>query len=484
MNLSRHFVEALHPNGRAQCLIGVGALAPHWESTAANRNANVADAIVIAPSAEECRNSFWWEAAARLTEEKLAPDGILIAVAPWPRLSGMLRHFASIGISRSVVFAQHGSGPGGIYIPLSCKPIRHAVSAFGLSRKWGWLATFLKWVPYGDRIARQLLPSVAVVLGRHGNLPFKWLRGINQGGEGAAPIIATSWRGDVGAAVIIGFSGKTSQPCCVVKRTDHAGTGPAHEAKMLRELGDAARDSGFNVPQVLDLDLPGDRWAQSFAPGMPLARSLAAGAISAESAITSVAKRLENWNRSTAICSEFTQDQRDKVLAEAGGLASHGAIDQVYLARLENAARRLSGQTVVSVAAHNDCTSANLLLAKGGGLSLVDWETACPSGLPLADFWYATADIAAARDGIYDRVSGFLECFSSAGRYAPLLCDIEARLQNALGASSDWLNLCFHLCWLHHAANERIAAGDGEPGPFLEIVTTLSNEPDLRPLRT
>ena len=121
--------------------------------------------------------------------------------------------------------------------------------------------------------------------------------------------------------------------------------------------------------------------------------------------------------------------------------------------------RAAEGRAVKLVAAHNDLTTANVLVAHDGRLGIVDWDTAAPRALPLTDLFYAVADAEAATRGFADRV-------------AATSVEHERRFRDALGLDDAVADLCFHACWLRHAANESLR--DQETRPFLEIARTVA----------
>jgi thiamine kinase-like enzyme len=124
--------------------------------------------------------------------------------------------------------------------------------------------------------------------------------------------------------------------------------------------------------------------------------------------------------------------------------------------------RAAEGKPVKLVAAHNDLTTANVLVGRDGRLAVVDWDTAAPRALPLTDLFYALADAEAATRRFADRVAAFFA--------APTQ---EARFRAALGIDDALADLCFHACWLRHAANESLRP-ELKARPFLEIVRAIA----------
>jgi hypothetical protein len=105
----------------------------------------------------------------------------------------------------------------------------------------------------------------------------------------------------------------------------------------------------------------------------------------------------------------------------------------------------------------------------------VDWEAARVEALPLGDFFYAAADASAAVRRYADRLRAFKACSTANGIHAQTTRRLHLRLRRALNISSDVATLCFHACWLHHAANELRAAEASDARPFLEIMQWLAS---------
>jgi hypothetical protein len=133
----------------------------------------------------------------------------------------------------------------------------------------------------------------------------------------------------------------------------------------------------------------------------------------------------------------------------------------------------LGGTAVPLVAAHNDLTMWNVRLGADGALGILDWAEADSESLPLTDLFYAVADAAAACDGYRDRIAAARSCFEPGGARTATVGPLTERAIAALSLSRAAADLCFHACWLRHAANER--AMDGADGPFAEIVRWLAH---------
>jgi thiamine kinase-like enzyme len=166
-----------------------------------------------------------------------------------------------------------------------------------------------------------------------------------------------------------------------------------------------------------------------------------------------IAEWLLRWNLATAAETTLSRELLEReVLAPARAV---GAL----VPELERLARAAEGRPVKLVAAHNDLTTANVLVGDGR-LAIVDWDTAAPRALPLIDLFYAVADAEAATRGFTNRT-------------AVTSREHERRFRDALGIDDAVADLCFHACWLRHAANESLRP-DERARPFLEIARTLA----------
>jgi hypothetical protein len=182
---------------------------------------------------------------------------------------------------------------------------------------------------------------------------------------------------------------------------------------------------------------------------------------------------LARWNLTSASRTAVTERLlEDELLAHARLLEPSLRGGPVYREWLEGRARAWLGAELPLVTAHLDLTMANVLLTQDGGIAVVDWVQAHAAALPLVDFFYAVADAAAATAAYVDRVGAFRSCFAGGERREPTRRR-ERALTQALDISPAARELCFHACWLHHAANE-LRRGDGGPAPFARIVELVA----------
>jgi hypothetical protein len=227
------------------------------------------------------------------------------------------------------------------------------------------------------------------------------------------------------------------------------------EARALTELGPAARAAGADVPEVVEEgELRGrPLLVTTGVEGRPASVLLAERPDRRDALVARIADWLLRWNLATATEATLSRELLEReVLDPARALG-------LLVPELERLARTAEGRSVKLVAAHNDLTTANVLVARDDRLGVVDWDTAAPRALPLADLFYAVADAEAATHGFADRA-------------AATSVEHERRFKHALGLDDAVADLCFHACWLRHAANESLR--DQETRPFLEIARTVA----------
>jgi hypothetical protein len=129
------------------------------------------------------------------------------------------------------------------------------------------------------------------------------------------------------------------------------------------------------------------------------------------------------------------------------------------------------GDSIPCVASHNDLTMWNVLVQESR-LGILDWEGARSRGIPLVDLFYAVVDAAAACESYRDRRAAFESCLTGVRRES--MEPLVQRVGQPLGLSREAVEVCFHLCWLGHAANEVRRRPKDPAGPFLQIVRNLA----------
>lgn len=372
---------------------------------------------------------------------RLAPDGIVYVAAP-PRRAAKAIQAGGL-VPGPALLVVRGTGSRRLLVPVQAAQyaLGHLVPAAG----WRGRAARLAVQAGGARLLPHLAPS-GIVARRPGARPLHdWLR--TEGGVDApSPIL--SW-GD-GSSLVVHAEG-------VVAKVG----GRTTEAEALRELGPAARAAGAKVPEPIHngtlAGLP--LLVESALPGGPASARLTPSRFPAF--LNELAGWLQRWNVATAAPRPLGRAELDRaILAPLHGLQ----LGHAHARRLEELCARAEGTPVPLVAAHHDLTTANVLV--GDGLGIVDWGAAEAAALPLTDFFYAAADARAAANGFRDRVGAFGETFAPDGTPTTDVAPLHSRLVATLALEPAVVEVCFHACWLRHAANELAQSG---PGPFVEI---------------
>jgi len=416
--------------------------------------------------------------------DRLAPDGVAyLPAAPGagPRIRRMLgRHRLMVAEVRLPLHIWNGSLA---LVPVAQAPVRYALA--GLMPKPSARARLAALVGRqigGPRWLSRLMPAVGLVVRRPGARPlFDWLnqQQVMDGPVGPVILKTSGSRAD-GPTMLYCFLQGQASPSAVVK-VGAAGHDLEPEQRHLTELGPQASRDGAAVPRPLGgAARLGDRQVliQTAVEGQVAAALL----ISEPQRLPAVLERLltwlERWNQATRVMQVLTGDRlRDDLLAPAARLLPQLDGGQGYAAWLAGQCAALAGRSIPWVAVHNDLTLWNVLIDGRAGLGVVDWESACAAGWPLTDLFYAVVDGVVATRGYRDRPAAFQACFSGAGWLASLMANWQQRLCQSLEITPDVAQLCWHACWLRHAANEERAAAAGAARPFLQIVQLLARQP-------
>jgi len=477
-------LELLHPNGFCKRSLVIGSNTPALLLPAHRMAAGeYADLVILAPTAIECHTTGWLEAAAHSLTRKLAPDGVAYVLAPprWRfRVKRLLwRHGLTIG---PLVLHLPNRVASRYLVPLRRSPARYAFSKLLPIPSWERrLAMIGLRLPGSETLLGNLLPSAGFVARRPGARPLvDWLFRLDRRGtRSGSAIISTSWRGRDGAVILHRFLGCDVQPSAVAKMnlTTAMADKRIGEAATLASLAPSARRAGARVPQQLLLGQINDQpvLLQTVVNGRPIAPLFASRSNRFLDIMERLVVWLERWNLATLVIRPLDRGLLDReILAPAALLAPLLKQGGKYHHWLTGRCAAVVGLPATLVATHNDLTMWNVLLDGREQLGIIDWEAAREEGFPLVDFFYAVTDAAAAAQGYSDRPQAFAGCFSPDGAYAPAVTRFLRRLRCAVEISDEVAELCFHACWLHHAANEHRLAGACAPRPFLKIVQWLA----------
>jgi hypothetical protein len=378
--------------------------------------------------------------SAELLREGLGPDGLACLRLPWHERRELAR---AAGLELGPAIFETGS----LLLPVERDALRWARRSRAASRRRRVAA--LAPVRVLDRLA-----PAALARKPRARRPGAWLRA-----KGNGTAVVASRR----AAFLV--DGRGLQLVAKVGARLSARRELA-EGRALAELGPAAQAAGADVPALVEQGELGDRHllVMTGVDGRPAFALLAERPGRLTGLVERIATWLLRWNVATAVETSFSRELLEReVLVPARALG----LPEQYLSALERSGHAVGGRHMKLVAAHNDLTTANVLLGRGRRLGVIDWETATAQTLPLGDLVYVLADAEAAKHGFADRPAAFRSSFDGPPGA------LERRLTDALGLDSRIADLCFHACWLRHAANEALRP-ESETRPFLEIVRTIA----------
>ncbi len=483
-------IELLHPEGAARRRTLLGSNCPPAFGPAhPDGSTGALDLVVVAPTRNECRNRAFLDQAAA-TLERLDPDGLGYVIAP-PRWRARLwrRLHRTDLVAGPTIGHFPARNPDQHLVPVESAPLLYALTdLMGLPRsRWRRLRRRLVQAalvfPGTARLIGRLSSETGVIVRRNGGTPL--LRWNPWEKREPAAVISTRWRVDGGTAVIHVFRPDERVPSWVAKvaLSGTVAERTAREAAALECLGPAASRAGARVPdwKLLELRAGHSILVQRILPGRRAASLLREGTIGAMEFMAELTDWLESWNRATVVPGVLERDWLERELLEPGTrVASQLVSGADYLDRLRESGNAALGRPMPRVATHNDLTTHNVLLDAGSLPAVLDWEAAGPDGVPLADFFYAAVDGVAAAEG-GDAEAAFLRCFQTEGPIGEQVRLAGERLRRALGLEAALVPLCFHACWIHHAANELRQEPQGTSRPFLRIVGRLASQPVAAP---
>lgn len=459
-------LESLHPGGPGVGVrvIGHGAAAGLIGATRESE----AGLVVLSPTRSERRDDQW-RAAAVAEIRSMSPRPMVLLASP----DRALRRLLARGGLRPGPWILHVPDIGRTRL---LAPAGSPAARFALAR-------VMAAGPVKSAATRALPGIVLGALGRATQvyawpgaaLPFAWLSQLGHPASSPCAMATTSGRPHA-ATVLLRFDA-APEPDLVAK----VGGRAAEETEALRRLGGGAREAGARVPSVT--------WAGERNNVAVLAMSALAGdswahRVHAEPGrvpelLSRLARWLDRWNAASAEPTPLTADHLESFLLAPAARVCAAANLPAHFERLRQLCERCQGHVVPLVSAHNDLTAANLLLADGDLLSVIDWEEAAPACLPLGDLAYGAVDIVAAVDGYRDRAAAFASCFGAAGQHFELTRRHMNAQARALDLAPETVELCLHACWIGHAANELSRDADSEPRPFAAIIADIGARPSL-----
>lgn len=470
-------LELLHPDGSAGTSLVLGGNCPQTllpESSIPSEQE--IELFIVAPTAEECIKKGWLECAVASVNQRLSKNGVCYLLVPPHWRWKTIKLLSHAGLVMDTSFWHFPNWAASHYlIPLKQGPIEFAVHRIIPASSWkktlakkilnyNGLQEFLRvfWKPVGVSFRRaEALPL------------FQWLFQEHPG----KAIVRRSWRGDHSAQILYAFSPSDAQPSAIIK-TGSASSSSAcigREAKVLDLLTDGVRNAGARVPDVLRSQRIGQRSSLFLTPlhGQAVSDLLVSNPDLLSPLFTKIVRWLERWHITTKRVQQIDARQlEDAILIPLEKLAPYLQDGEGYLNWLSKQIRSVSATPLPVVATHNDLTMANVLM--DDQIGVVDWETGSAESWPLIDFYYAVTDAARIAHGYRSWLEAFKSCYEPQGSFSQEVRGWDRQLRSAIGISEPYAELCFHACWLHHAANEHAVSGPREPRPFLQIVQWLA----------
>jgi len=489
MSACSSVLELLLPGGSVAASTVIGSGCPDALRPSAMTAEPPWDIIVLAPSQREQRSSAWIDVAAETAARSVSSHGLVYVIAPLSTRLRLGRALNRAGLSiTSAMLHLPNMSTSSLLLPLEAGALREAATrlvAPGVRRATLRVAVALlaaRWLRFH--------PSSALVARRPGAGPLAGWAPRPSCSSGEGPIAAVRLRRNVRRERVLvhlrRFGGEGAVAKAILRGASERDEISA-EAAALEDLAAAARSAGAEVPsgRMVELASGCGVLIQEVVGGIPAAWALRGRRGVFEDLIAKLAEWLERWGSNTRVRmhppAAFLQDS---VLKPAEALADLLPDGIAYVAWLERCCRALEGRDIPFVATHGDLTMSNILLRPDGRLGIVDWEAAAPRGLPLADFYYAAVDAAAAQRHYRDRSKAFDRCFQPEGSLARVVRTIGLRLSQALEVTDEVATIAFHACWLQHAEDARRKRAAGEPMPFLAHLRQAARHQDLiRPWR-
>lgn len=475
----RSLLELWHPTGAPARRLGLGGAAV--DEVSGDR----VDFVVVAPAGSELRMG-WLDQAVRRAAALLGADGVLCVVTPRRWRAVAARLIRRSGLEPIGELLTVPAWPGSAHaVSLDAAALRDsALRHHGIHPAAAAAGAALVRGSAGRALVRAAAPGCALLAARSRACdPLRWLATLD-GATGRCVAAATTGpRHDARVAVALRFAPGRRAPDLVAKvALDSGGRARVErERAALAALGESARRAGAAVPT--ELASRTGVLATTALAGRPASALLARDPARAATILTALCGWQRDWTTATAFAGNGGNDVPQRLLlapAARVAAADGGIAMAAYADALRALAARLEGRPLVLAGAHNDLTMANVLVA-GDRLGIVDWESGCAAGPPLADLWYALADGIARSSGLPhpQAVAALVQ-----GR-APLhagLTSAPARRARELGLTDDEALLSFHACWLHHAGNE-LDRGDGD-GRFRAVVAAVAAQRLHWPLAT
>lgn len=469
-------LDVLYPTESLRRAYLIGSNCPSWLRVAwLTAEPRDADLVILAPSAAECHIPGWLDRTVQSFVEERHPDSIVYVHVPVAFRSRVLHRLQQAGLLVDFFINLPSWEDTRYLVSLDYAAAKYALSFLIPTRRWKRkLLLGALHLPRGRTLLGWILPGASLIAHPGRARPFlDWVHYLDsEEPRLERAIVSLSLRERQGSIVIHGLSTGTS-PANVTKLSwNHEGASrTATEGERLVEQGPSAHRAGARVPDVRVTQQIGDVsvLVESVISGRPAAAILAAHPRRLAPILGQVVDWLIAWNRLTKAERYVGGSEIEQwVRAWVHDISFTLADSSDYLRWISLRCGEITAP-VPLVATHNDLTTWNVLVDERDGLGIVDWQEARPDGLPLVDFFYVLVDAVTAARLAVDRLSAFQQCFAPTGVYRELTRQLLARLRQDVDVPIDAIDLCLHVCFLGHAANERKQTTGGRSQPFYDL---------------
>lgn len=479
-------LELFHPHGFIERWVAFGDNCPARLLPDVGRRADSgADLVILAPSIAESGDKSWLERTVHLSIDCLNPGGIMYLSVPASRRMVVTRMLAGngLGVDQPVIHLPNWQSSYHL-IPLQPGPVHYALSDLLPAPSWKrHVAPIVLRLPAIRDVLASQLSSIGLIASHSETQPLQWVNTVAERAEGTVDhvVMSVSRRDSPDKAVLHCFTSAVWRPAFVVKvaLSDNGAGKLDDEVDALSSLGISAERAGAMVPRVTPMTSSpiNSVMVQSALPGRTAAALLATNPDQLVTVVEKLFGWLLAWNKTTVSRKFVKQSHLEReILTPAEQLAAHVPHGEAYVGWLRNRCMKLLDVQVPFVAAHRDLTMHNVLLEGAGQIAIVDWESGTMEAAPLADFFYAIVDTVLATRLNEDRLAAFTSCFTEGGAFRSLVVEWQSHFMRTLDISNEWVELCFHACWLHHAHNEYKANGESSQMWFLKIVQRLASQ--------
>jgi len=143
----------------------------------------------------------------------------------------------------------------------------------------------------------------------------------------------------------------------------------------------------------------------------------------------------------------------------------------------------LRGESIPAVFEQRDLSTWNILVGADGRLTVLDWESASPAGIPVWDLFYFLLQygfMVHRAAGPQAQLRSFSDTFATRTGFGAIAHEAVARYIGAVGVRREWLSPLLAACWAHHAYGEasrrRVRASDTLFGQLVEATLRLEQE--------